>query len=94
MSIDYKANSGGIVIAGVFGEDGGIIIQNTSAATGDFNCLYPLVDSVISAATLVGFTGSLAGLTLTAGIPFYGRCTSVTLTSGKIIAYNRVVSVE
>lgn len=76
-------------VTGLMGELGGYIITDTSAVTGDFSCLYPITDSVIASATTPGFTGSLAGVTLAKGIPFYGQCTAVTLTSGSLVAYTR-----
>jgi hypothetical protein len=93
MARDYKSPDDRVAIGGVFGENGGIIIQDTNAKTGNFNCIYPLEDSVIAAATTPDFTGSLAGLTLLAGVPFYGRVTSITLTSGKVIAYTQIVRI-
>lgn len=93
MAKEYKTPDDRVAIAGVFGENGGTIVTNTSQVTGDFNCVYPIEDSVISSCTTPDFAGSLNGLTLKAGIPFYGRVTALTLTSGKVVLYKPVVKV-
>lgn len=90
-----KAMTGAIPATGLMGERGGTIIANTNEVTGDFNCLYPITETVVDAMTLnSSFTGSMASVTLAAGVPFYGRFTAITLTSGTAIAYNTTTSME
>lgn len=70
------------------------IILNTAThtpATGFcFVALQALADTVIAAATAdatAPITGTIAALALPAGVTIYGKFLSITLTSGKAIAY-------
>lgn len=71
---------------------GGKYITNTSTTTPVggfvFVAIQAIEDTVIntSASNISGLTGA----TLLAGMTIYGRFTSITLTSGKVIAYNGV----
>lgn len=85
---------GATPITGVMGELGGVIITGTSAIAGDFSAILFYENSVISSITMPDFTGSLNGETIFAGSILYGRVTSITLTSGACIAYNRTSSME
>lgn len=60
-------------------------ITDTSAHTVDWDGFIPIVDTVISACTITGQKGSLAGETVKAGIPIFGHCTAITLTSGAVM---------
>lgn len=72
-----------------FAHEGGVVIDDTTATTGDFGAIQVINDAVISAITMPDFTNSsgLTTITLTAGTVLYGRVTSITLTSGVVIAY-------
>lgn len=84
------------------GQAGVDTITNTSATTpggtsDQWFCIFPIADTVISAiaendAELNGSTetDTLAGITLSAGIPIYGTFTSITLTSGAVRCYREV----
>lgn len=67
-------------------------ITNTNATTPDtgkvFIAIQVTEDCVI--ATLVGNMTNATTITLAAGQILYGRFTSITLTSGKVIAYQGV----
>ena len=72
-----------------------MIIGDTAAhtpITGQcFRCIHCVSQTVIAAMTVdatAPITGTLVGATLSAGMIFYGKITSITLTSGDIIAYN------
>lgn len=73
----------------------GRLITSTTAVTGNFSALLPLTACVLSAVTsqdilLNATAGSPAAAdwgTLPAGIMIEGTFTSITLTSGKMIAY-------
>lgn len=71
------------------GRQGGIVLSGTASATGSFRRIVILNETVL--ATLED--GSLAnvvdieGKTLPAGLTFGGNFTSITLTSGLLIAY-------
>lgn len=74
------------------GLNGGKYINDTAAHDGDFFCIVPTEDTVISAITsnvedLNNITAAQDNVTLAANSAIYGRITSVTLSSGAIIAY-------
>lgn len=70
------------------GLNGGKFINDTAAHDGDFFCIVPTEDTVISTITSnVEDLDNLAGTTLAANSAIYGRITGVTLTSGAVIAY-------
>lgn len=63
-------------------------ISDTNAHTGRFFKLYALADAVISAATVQNASGNtFTSVPLNAGDSIEGVFTSVTLASGKIVAY-------
>ena len=63
-------------------------ITDTSAHTGRFWKLYALADAVINTATVQNASGNtFSSVPLNAGDCIEGVFTSVTLTSGKIVAY-------
>lgn len=63
-------------------------IDDTSAHTGRFWQLYALADAVINTATIENQTGNtFSAVPLGKGDSITGVFTSVTLTSGKIVAY-------
>jgi len=63
-------------------------ITDTAAHTGRFYRLYAVADAVISTATVQNATGNaFTSVPLGKGDFIDGVFTSVTLTSGKIIAY-------
>jgi len=65
------------------------VISDTAAHTGDFAILQCVTDCVISAITDARVTaGSIAGETLLAGFVYCGEITSITLSSGIMVAYN------
>lgn len=83
---------GAIPVTGLMAELGGVIITGTGEITGDFGAIYFYESTEISAITMPEFTGSLAGEVVSAGSTIYGKVTSITLTSGACIAYNRTSS--
>jgi len=72
-----------------FGQLGSKRITNTAATTPDAGFVFVAIqvteDAVI--ATLVGNMSNATAITVAAGTILYGRFTSITLTSGKVIAY-------
>ena len=68
------------------GEDGGLYITDTAAHTGDFDCI---IAHEAAVASLVSATvdGTLSAVVLPVGLPIFGRFTSITLASGKVMAY-------
>lgn len=65
------------------GSYGANYIANTDANTGLFCAITALETSVV---TTIGNI-ALTTVTVSAGITIYGRFTSVTLASGKVLAY-------
>ena len=63
-------------------------ISDTAAHTGRFFKLYAVADAVISTATVQNATGNaFTSVPLAAGDYIDGVFTSVTLASGKVVAY-------
>lgn len=63
-------------------------ISDTAAHTGRFWQVYALEDSVIASAAVANKTGNnFTSVPLKAGDNIIGVFTSVTLTSGKVVAY-------
>lgn len=75
-------------IAGGVGQVGFELITDTSAHTGRFFRLYALEASVINTATVQNASGNtFSAVPIPAGGAIDGLFTSVTLTSGKVVAY-------
>ena len=84
-AVNILAQSGALLT----GNNGGVIITDTAAHPGLSCCgLYAITATVIAAMTVVGYTGSLATLTIPAGQTVKVQFTSITLTSGSCICYN------
>ena len=63
-------------------------ISDTAAHTGRFYKLYALADAVIASAVVQNATGNtFTSVPINAGDEICGVFTSVTLASGKIVAY-------
>ena len=74
--------------AGGAGQVGFELITDTVAHTGRFFRLYALEASVINTATVENASGNtFSAVPLPAGGSLDGLFTSVTLTSGKVVAY-------
>jgi hypothetical protein len=71
------------------GRLGSLVIADTAAHVGIFIELVALTAVVFNAATVGNCTG-IGGLTLPAGMTIAGKFTSITLTSGTLVAYNGV----
>ena len=71
------------------GANGSKRITTTDATTPDTGFVFVAIqvteDAVFT--TLTGNMANTTALTLSAGLVIYGRFTSITLTSGKVIAY-------
>ena len=75
------------------GLNGGEDINDTAAHTGDFFAVQATEDTVLAAQSsnitnLADICTGQDATTLSAGTVLYGRFSSVTLTSGAVIAYN------
>lgn len=81
----------GVSVKNLKGEAGAVVETGTTAISGgDFEAIQCLADTVLASYTSSTLTGdSLAGVTLPAGTIIYARFSAFTLTSGKVIAYNR-----
>jgi len=63
-------------------------IDDTAAHTGRFGKIVALEDSVINSLSAEDYTGNtLSAVPLKASCEIYGVFTSVTLTSGTVVAY-------
>ena len=69
---------------------GGVVINDTTATTGNFGAIQVINDAVLSALTAPEYTNSadLLSITISAGTVLYGRFTAITLTSGVVVAHN------
>lgn len=72
-----------------FGLRGSKVIRDTAAHTGTWCAFSVLEDATFSALTSSDITGTLTGFAIPIGVTIYGTVTSLTLSSGKIIAYNK-----
>tara|TARA_R110000782_G_scaffold218500_4_gene305901 strand:+ start:200 stop:457 length:258 start_codon:yes stop_codon:yes gene_type:complete len=72
-----------------FSHQGGVVVNDTTATTGNFGAIQVVNDAVFSAITLPEYTNAsdLQTITLVAGTVIYGTCTAFTLTSGVVIAH-------
>lgn len=71
---------------------GGTYIDDTAAHTGKFGAIQALAAAVIAALESESpgkLLGTMATMPIPAGTTIYGNFTSITLTSGKVIAYNQ-----
>ena len=71
---------------------GGVVIADTTEATGKFGGLLVIEDAVIDAWTVSNLTNSddlEDSVTLPAGLYLPAKFTAITLTSGTVIAYTR-----
>jgi hypothetical protein len=67
---------------------GAEFIDDTAAHTGRFGKIVALEDSVIDTATALDYTGNtLAAIPFKASCEICGVFTSITLTSGTVVAY-------
>lgn len=66
------------------GLNGGVL-ATTGTITGDFNAIQFITDA--SFTSISGNVTGLAGVTIPAGTILYGRYSSITISSGTIIAY-------
>ncbi len=64
-----------------------VIINDTSTVTGRFGCIKALKDSVIATLVSENITGDLTSIDLKSNCSIEGVITSITLTSGTVIAY-------
>lgn len=74
------------------GLNGGEYINDTAAHTGDFFCIVATEDTVLASVTsnidnIADLCTGQDATTLPTNTAIYGRITSVTLTSGAVIAY-------
>lgn len=73
-----------------FGQYGFDVISDTNAHTGTWYCIQAPgnADAVISA-TVSSLGDALSSFTLASGTSVYGPFTSITLTSGTVLAYRK-----
>lgn len=82
------------MIASGIGQNGAILVTDTTAVTGNFRIIQVLENTAFTLLTSDmkknGATTAAAAAdfgTVTAGTVLYGKFTAVTLTSGKVILY-------
>ena len=79
-----------VKVTNLQGAHGAVLETGTTAITGDFSAIQCLEATVFSLLTSANWTGdSTAALAVPAGVVIYGTFSAFTLTSGKVIAYNR-----
>lgn len=74
-----------------YGPNGVVVETGTTAVTGDFYLLMPLVDTVIASMSENGASGDSMATSVKAGVPIFNSLgiTAFTLTSGAVRAYRR-----
>jgi len=72
-----------------FSHQGGVVVNDTTATSGNFGAIQVINDAVFSAITAPEYTNAsdLTTITITAGTVLYGRFTAFTLTSGVVVAH-------
>lgn len=65
-------------------------VQHTSGTDLVYTCLHLLADTVISQINGSITGNTITGVVLSEGVMLYGRFKSITLTSGKVLAYKGV----
>jgi cation transporter-like permease len=70
------------------GEYGADYYADTSAHTGDWEAIQAL-EAAVAALVSTNVAGTLSAVPIPAGAIIFGRFTSITLSSGKVIAYRR-----
>ena len=88
---DHTITNLGEVLNASLGQRGAEFISDTAAhtpATGKVFAALQIIDDALLSAYAPAFSGNtFTGVQLVAGTVIYGRFTSITLTSGKILAY-------
>jgi len=71
------------------GQGGGIVIDNTGPVTGNFRWIQGITDFVIGniVSSNISNASFLIGSTIPAGVGIGGKFTSITLSTGIVIAY-------
>lgn len=89
MSTNNSVTKG---IRNALGAYGFTYIGDTSATTGEWFAIQIIEDAVFALLTADGeavITGDITSQTFPAGMIIYCTCEAITLTSGKVLAYNR-----
>lgn len=68
------------------GEDGALYITDTNPHVGVFESIQAL-EAAVAALVSPNIVGALGAVPIPAGAIIYGRITSITLASGKVMAY-------
>lgn len=74
------------LIKNLKGENGSNFIADTAAYTGNWDTIVAL-QAATAALVSDQIKGDLSAVPLPVGVPIYGRVTSITLASGKVMAY-------
>lgn len=77
------------MLMGVFGKRGGLIIDDTTAHTGNWVKVLITEDTIFATFTAAGWTGTITGITFTKNAVIHADITAITLTSGSCMAFNR-----
>lgn len=77
------------MLLGIYGKRGGLVIDDTSLHSGNWVKITITESAAFAVLTIGGFTGTITGITFTAGTEIYGDITAIDLASGSCIAYNR-----
>jgi hypothetical protein len=68
------------------GENGGLYIADTSAHTGIWDAIQAL-EATVADLVSSNLSGTLTSVPIPAGVTIFGQFSSITLTSGTVIAY-------
>ena len=83
--------SGQVNIKNLTGHQGGVVLSGAQTETGEFQAFQAIEDTTIVAiaTNLDQSTSSLATQTIPSGITIFGDMTSIEISSGLAIAYNK-----
>ena len=85
MGYSNLANPGNYQQA-AFGQKGFVYLSGSDSTSGNYNAVQVIADATVSVVATNG--ENLTTVDLPAGMTIVGRFTSVTISSGKVLAYN------
>lgn len=77
-----------VKVLNLSGEYGGARYADTDDHTGNWMAIQVLADATFDTFTS-NITGTMTGVTFTAGTVIYGVITAIKLSGGSVLAYNR-----
>lgn len=77
------------MLLGILGKRGGLVIDNTTNHAANFVAFEITENAAFTTFTATGWSGTITGITFSAGTVLYGDISVIKLASGSGIAYYR-----